>query len=97
MNCSNQQQAIDEIIGEAAFALLQDGGAINLRALIVQLNEMQRTADDVQRQTLILLALAEIRQSREEGNALPKVQNESTDNAFSHFSELRISPTKQKH
>jgi hypothetical protein len=47
MNCSNQQQAIDEIIGEAAFALLQDGGAINLRALIVQLNEMQRSADDV--------------------------------------------------
>lgn len=97
MNRSNQQQAIDEIIGEAAFALLQDGGAINLRALIVQLNEMQRSADDVQRQTLILLALAEIRQSRKEGGALPKIRNESTDNGLSHFSEVGISPTNRKH
>lgn len=97
MNSSNQQQAIDEIIGEAALALMQQGGPVNLRALIVQLNEMQLVADEAERGALITLALAKIRESQAEGANVPRKGVENAGNVHSQFAGLKISPNTRKH
>lgn len=97
MRSSNQQQAIDEIIGEAALTLLQQGGPVNLRALIVQLNEMRRSCEDADTRSLITLALAKIRKSQAEGDTASRKGNEKTGNVHPQFADLKIPPNTRKH
>lgn len=97
MNRSDQQKAIDEIIGEAAFALLQRPGRISLRALMDQLNSMQRLSEDADRQTLIVLAITDIRKHRSEGDAFMRKQNEGSDKVRALFAGSGVPGNNSKH
>ena len=97
MNRSDQQKAIDEIIGEAAFALLQRPGRISLRALMDQLNSMQRLSEDADRQALIALAINDIRKHRSEGDALMREHNEGGDKVRALFSGSGVPGNNSKH
>lgn len=97
MNRSDQQKAIDEIIGEAAFALLQRPGRISLRALMDQLNSMQRLSEDADRQALIALSITDIRKHRSEGDAHMREHNEGSDKVRALFSGSGIPGNNSKH
>lgn len=97
MNRSDQQKAIDEIIGEAAFALLQRPGRISLRALMAQLNSMQRLTEDADRQALIALAITDIRKHRSESDALMREHNEGPEKVRALFSGSGVPGNNRKH
>lgn len=98
MNRSYEQQRIDEIIGEAALALLQQAGPVTLRALVVQLQNMEKLAETSDRRKDILLALQEVRMSVKSANTgLPQESWEQEDKAHHILLSAQSNPGSRKH
>lgn len=93
MNKRYEQQIIDEIIGEATLALLQNAGPVTLRALIAQLQNMETLAETADRRKAILLALKEVRMHVNSANTgLPQ-----EDKARNTFLKVQSNTDSRKH
>jgi hypothetical protein len=99
MNRSDYQHIIDEIIGEATLALLQQAGPINTRALLEQLNMLGEQSDDPDRRHYVALAICEVRESLAEGNQKQRKGSEFTDaeSVHRHYANPHQSGSSQKH
>ena len=99
MNRSDYQQIIDEIIGEATLALLQQAGPINTRALLEQLSLLGEQSDDPDRRHHVALAINEVRESLAEGSRRPRKESGFTDadTVHRHYVSSQQSGSRQKH
>ncbi|NIF23943.1 hypothetical protein [Candidatus Pantoea multigeneris] len=98
MNRRYEQQRIDEIIGEAALALLQQAGPVTLRALVAQLQNMEKLANTSDRRKDIVLAINEVRMSAKSANVgLPHESREQEDKEHHTFLKALSSTNSRKH
>lgn len=96
MNRSENQQVIDEIIGEAALMLLQRAGPINSQALIEQLKVMQAQATEDSHRAAIAAAIGEVRASISAGNKARDKKPEG-DNVHQLFQRAESPGSSRKH
>lgn len=100
MNRIEHDRLAAEIIGEAAFALLQRKGPINKHSLIQQLKQMGADESDAERSQYIAYLVTQLKGNsehflhREESTS----KNEQhTDNVFPLFAATTISGNAKKH
>ncbi|ORM67363.1 hypothetical protein [Pantoea rwandensis] len=99
MNRSDYQQIIDEIIGEATLALLQQAGPINTRALLEQLSQLGEKSEDPDRRHFVALAIKEVRESLAEGSNRQRKNSgvAEAESAHRHYINPLQSGSRQKH
>lgn len=96
MNRSEHQKIIDEIIGEAALALLQRTGPVNTQALMDQLLLMKQQSSDEEQRAAISAAITDVRNSISAGKKLRDEQPQS-DNVLQLFGHNQQSGNNRKH
>lgn len=96
MNRSEHQKIIDEIIGEAALALLQRTGPVNTQALMDQLLLMKQQSSDEEQRAAISAAITDVRNSISAGKKLRDEQPQS-DNVLQLFGHNHQSGNNRKH
>ncbi|WP_017348924.1 hypothetical protein [Pantoea sp. A4] len=98
MSRSHPQQRIDEIIGEAALALLQQAGPVTLRALVAQLQTMHKLAEDSARRNDVMLALREVRMSiKSVSQEFPEEMGETEGKSSHAFLNTHSLANSRKH
>lgn len=96
MNRSEHQKIIDEIIGEAALALLQRTGPVNTQALMDQLMLMKQQSSNDEQRAAITGAITEVRNSISAGKKRREEQPQR-DNVLQLFGNNEQSGNNRKH
>ncbi|XXN64713.1 hypothetical protein ACRQ84_03965 [Enterobacter ludwigii] len=96
MNRSEHQKIIDEIIGEAALALLQRTGPVNTQALMDQLMLMKQQSSNDEQRAAITAAITEVRNSISAGKKRREEQPQR-DNVLQLFGNNEQSGNNRKH
>ncbi|MEJ4043987.1 hypothetical protein [Erwinia sp. SLM-02] len=100
MNKIEHERLTEQLIGEAAFTLLQKKGPINKQSLTRQLQQMASHEVDSERRAFIAGLVAELSSdgpSFFKGNGMYQSAEQNSDNVYPIFGENTVSVIPRKH